>query len=40
MFTVERIGISVYSRTDRDKYLEYNGKVCVYSRMNRDKCLQ
>ena len=32
MFTVERIGISVYSRMD--------GWISVYSRADRDKCLQ
>ena len=31
MFTVDRVGISVYSRTDRDY---------VYSRPGRDKCSQ
>ena len=50
MFTVERIGISVYSRADRDKCLHKNGYgsvftverigISVYSRMDRDKCLQ
>ena len=50
MFTVERIGISVYNRTDGDKCLQYTGwglvftveriGISVYSRPDSDLCLQ
>ena len=41
MFTVERIGISIYSRTGSEKVFTVEWIwISVYSRMDRDKCLQ